>query len=200
MSDSSRGHILATIANAITSRIVRDAESPYQRLMKKVNDIDINYFEDLPRDTERLAPELNLELKERVKDDFKALTSELLSDTLLEDRLVNAIRQEVEDFKPFIGDAPTQTSLKDVMQQVHNNVVAAVTTLPCDISEAELQEKYNLAKERTLLEWVMNDNKADIINFYHALMNRTVWECKEILEEAIIKFVNRLTARVEGNA
>ena len=62
MSDSSRGHILATIANAITSRIVRDAESPYQRLMKKVNDIDINYFEDLPRDTERLAPELNLEL------------------------------------------------------------------------------------------------------------------------------------------
>jgi len=47
---------------------------------------------------------------------------------------------------------------------------------------------------------VKNDNKADVINFYHALMNRTVWECKEILEEAIIKFVRRLTARVADNA
>ena len=198
MSDSSRRHVLAKIADAITSRIIRDAESPYQRLMKKVNDIDINYFEDLPRDTEQLAPELNLELKEQVKNDFKALTSELLSDTLLEDRLVNAIHQEVEDFKPLLGDAASQTSLKDVMQQVHNNVVAAVSLLPCKVTEAELKEKYNLAKERTLLEWVMNNNKADVIDFYHALMNRTVWECQEILEEAIIKFVNRLTARVES--
>ena len=75
MSDSSRRHVLAKIADAITSRIIRDAESPYQQLMKKVNDIDINYFEDLPRDTEQLAPELNLELKEQVKNDFNCCRS-----------------------------------------------------------------------------------------------------------------------------
>ena len=65
------------IFQTIVSEVVTGESAPYQYLIKKVNDIDVDYFENITRDEETLSPELNMELKSRVVERFKEETARL---------------------------------------------------------------------------------------------------------------------------
>ena len=42
----------------------------------------------------------------------------------------------------------------------------------------------------------MQNNRKDIIDFYHALMDRTEWECKVLVERKISQFLTQLAERL----
>jgi hypothetical protein len=64
---------------------------------------------------------------------------------------------------------------------------------PCPkVDEGTLQKKYNKAKRRGLFERIGQTNNADVIEFHHALMYKTVWECKELIENRTIRFIEDL--------
>lgn len=57
------------------------------------------------------------------------------------------------------------------------------------VSEARMMQAYQRAKKRTLVERLNHLNKADIINFHHVLMQKTVWDCKELIEERTLSSI-----------
>jgi hypothetical protein len=51
--------------------IKEEVDAIYPQFMKRVNDIDLNYFEGVICDSEHLPEELNFEIRDKVFDDIK---------------------------------------------------------------------------------------------------------------------------------
>ena len=52
-----------------------------------------------------------------------------------------------------------------------------------------MQKLYRKAKRRSLVERIRQNNEEDVINFHHALMQKTAGECKELIETRIMRFI-----------
>ena len=44
------------------------------------------------------------------------------------------------------------------------------------------------------MERIMRNNKKDVIDFYHALLNRTEWECQNIMERSISELLQHIVS------
>ena len=69
------------LSDMIIAKVMEDIDSPCQLMRRKLKDIDIDYFEDISRDTEIIDPKLNLELKDRIRGDFQRSADELLEES-----------------------------------------------------------------------------------------------------------------------
>ena len=55
-----------------------------------------------------------------------------------------------------------------------------------------MTRKYKKAKRRSLGERIIQSNNVDVIDFHHALMYKTVWECKDLIEARTIQFIEEV--------
>ncbi len=182
----------------IISEVINKDASPYNQLTKKANDIDTDYFEDITRDEEVLALELNPELKEKVVAQFKKMADELLFESSLENRILSDICQRIETAKQEHGEDVACEALENsvaTLRKYAQDRLLFITTP--EYRETELKELYNHAQKITLIERVMRNNKADVIDFHHSLMNRTEWECKVLIERRISHFLEGIAHRLE---
>lgn len=151
------------LSRSICNAVLDKVNALYPQFMKRVNNIDIDYFEKIARDTEKLPEELNFELRDRVLADVKAYAMELL---------------ETSDIRGVIADMTKDIDLdtkKEVLDQAKEQL-REYMDLSCgfnggsQLSEEDLQKMYLDAKKQDLWERITRTNKYDVIEFHHALM------------------------------
>ena len=176
----------AELSKRIYDVVVEEVEAIYPQFMKKVNNIDLDYFENIVRCSEEMPKELNFELREKVLDDVKQYAIQLLEKSNIK-RKIDAIMQDV--------DADTARVIVEQAKELIRRYVYASSILngSSDITEEELQKMYTDAKKRDLWERIAGNNKSDIIEFHHALMDKTYEQSKDILYGCIESFMGRVS-------
>ncbi len=181
-------------ANTIINELIQKPDSIYNSLMRKVNAIDTDYFEPITRDENILSPELNLELKDKVLNDIDEQANRLLFDSDLMEQILASIRSRLEEEE---NTKTARQKLTDTAQELRKYAQDRLLFIPSPkYDDEELNRLYEQAKKVTLLEHIMQNNRKDIIDFYHALMDRTEWECKVLVERKISQFLTQLAERL----
>ena len=185
------------IFQAIVSEVVAGESTPYQYLIKKVNDIDVDYFENITRDEETLSPELNMELKSRVIEKFKEETARLYAPAREATLLADA-RRRIKEWQQAHPDSQAECeALNDVKSRLNKYAADRLLFIPApEWDEETLNEMYEQAREITLLEHILGNNKEDIIAFHHALQSRTAWECRTWVEEQTSAFLKEIASKL----
>ena len=162
--------------------VVDEVERIYPMFMKRVNDIDIDYFDEITRDSEELPKELNFELRDKVLDDVRQYAMQLLEESGIRNRVGNLMKDV---------DATTAKEVLDNAKEKLREYAYASSILngSSDITEEYLQQLYTDAKKRDLWERITQNNKADVIKFHHALMDKTYEQCKDLLYGCIESFI-----------
>lgn len=162
--------------------VVEEVETIYPQFMKKVNNIDLDYFEDIVRDSEEMPKELNFELREKVLDDVKLYAMQLLEKSNIKSR-IDAIMHDV--------DADTASEAFGQARKLIRSYVYVCSLFngSSDFTEEALQKMYMDAKKRDLWDRIVSNNKNDVIGFHHALMDKTYEQSKDVLYECIDSFM-----------
>jgi len=172
----------AELSKRIYNIVVGEVDAIYPQFMKRVNDIDIDYFEDIACCVEELPKELNFELRDKVMDDIRKYAIQLLEESNIKER-IDALIKDVDE-------VTAEAILNDARELIHSHVYArSILNGSSDNTEEELQEMYKEAKKRDLWERITQNNKKDIIRFHHALMNNTYEQCKDVLYESVDSFL-----------
>lgn len=172
------------LSQLIYNIVVDEVEAIYPLFMKRVNDIDVDYFEDITRDSEEMPMELNFELRDKVLDDVRLYAMQLLENS--------NIRSRIESLTKDIDAETTKEALENVQKMLRDYVYASsILNGSSDMTEEELQKIYADAQKRDLWERITQNNKKDVIEFHHALMNKTYEQCKDVLYESIESFLFR---------
>lgn len=173
------------IIDYVIDEVVHDGNSPYNMLLRKVNDIDVDYFENISRDQEQLSDELSVELKDKVIVQFAMMADDLFVNSTLAARLSAVVRDKAEGSSPHLLEC-----VKEALQQYAADRLKFIPS--SHATSEELNKKYIAAKELTLAERFLRNNKADVIEFYHALLQATVYECRKLIEERTANFIETL--------
>ena len=173
------------LSKRIYDAVVEEVETIYPQFMKRVNNIDLDYFEDIVRDSEEMPKELNFELREKVLDDVRLYVMQLLEKSNIK-RRIDAIIQDV--------DADTAREVFEQAKELIRSYVYVCSLFngSSDFTEEELQKMYMDAKKRDLWERIVGNNKNDVIGFHHALMDKTYEQSKDVLYGCIESFLFQL--------
>ena len=186
---------LMSVLHEIVGRVVKDENSPFNTMMRKTKDIDIDYFEKVSRGNNRLSEQLNLGLKDHVIDAFAKMADGYYVNGDLLSQLKKLAFQKSEitkDKKEFL------TTLAGELRWAADREVPSSGW--ARYTNADLQEKYRNAKEITLKEFFMGSNGKDILEFYSALMDNTWWACRELIVERTKQFLRDLAKGIEEDA
>ena len=156
-------------------------EAIYPQFMKRVNNIDLDYFEDIVRDSEVIPKELNFELREIVLDDVKQYAMQLLETSNIK-RRINAIMQDVN---ADTAREPFEQAKEHIRSYVY---ASSIFNGSSEITEEDLLKMYTDAQKRDLWESITQNNKSDIIGFHHALMDKTYEQSKDVLYVCVESF------------
>lgn len=180
--------------NTIIYELIQKHDSIYNSLMSKVNAIDTDYFEPITRDENILSPELNLELKEKVLNDIEEQANHsFLGSGLMEQVLAN-VRSRMKEERDKETTPQTLTDTAQELKKYAQDRLLFISTPKYD--DTELQKLYERAKEVTLMEHILQNNRTDITTFYHALMDRTEWECRALVERKTSRFLMLLAEKL----
>ena len=162
--------------------IKEEVDAIYPQFMKRVNDIDLDYFEGVMRDSEHLPEDLNFELRDKVLDDIKRYAMKLLEGSNIKTRL-EVICKDI--------DSAQSSEVRDYVKDLIHSYVYASSVLngSSHYSEEELKELYTDAKKRDLWERIAQTNKDDVIKFHHALMDKTYEQCKDVMYGCLESFL-----------
>lgn len=170
------------LSQKIYNIVADEVDAIYPEFMRRVNDIDIDYFEDIVRDSEIIPKELNFELRDKILDDIKKFAIQLLEESNIKER-IDALMKDADE-------ATAKAALNDARKLIRDHVYArSILNGSSNITEEELQEMHKEAKKQDLWERITQNNKKDIIRFHHALMNNTYEQCKDILYESVDSFL-----------
>ncbi len=170
------------LSQRIYDIIVDEVDALYPEFMRRVNNIDVDYFEDIVRDREEIPKELNFELRDKVLADVKAYAMYLLEESSIKDR----VKEVMKDADGVTAEETEEQTKKMIRSYIYTSSLLNGSS---EITEDDLHELYSEAKKRDLWERLMNNNKKDVIEFHHALMNKTYEQCKDVLYECIDSFL-----------
>ena len=180
--------------NTIINELIQKHDSIYNSLMSKVNAIDTDYFEPITRDENILSPELNLELKDKVLNDINEQANRLFFDSDLMEQILADVQSRLEEEGNLETSQQTLTNTAQELRKYAQDRLLFISTPKYD--DTELSRLYKQAQKVTLLEHIAQNNRKDIIDFYHALMDRTEWECKALVERKTSQFLTQLAERL----
>jgi len=176
----------------IIDRVVSKHDSPFQRMMRKAKDIDLDYFEKVAHGGNRLSAELNMELKDYVVEEFSRMADELFSKELGRHIIADVLEaaetvfhgEHNNAYVDFIDDIS-----RSLTWYVANEMVTAGQPM---FSNDEVRRKYKSAKKITLEEFIKGTNYKDVIDFYTALMDNTWWACRVVAVDRTRCFLTQL--------
>ncbi len=120
------------LSHRIYDIVVHEVDAMYPQFIKRVNDIDIDYFEDITRDSEEMPEELNFELRDIVLDDIRLYAVQLL------DR--SGIKERIGEVLGGVGPIERKEILEQAKKDLRSYVYASsVLNGSSDISEEKLQ-------------------------------------------------------------
>ena len=172
----------ASVYTMLFCEIVLDELSPYHQMLKKLDDIEADYFCKTPHWDEQPPTGMDFQIKEQAIKDFGKLTDDTLNKALKD--TANAILEysqyeisEQDWVKKNIGFIKQQSL--EYFEQIKTYQ---------KIDEPFLQRLYNKAMSACSEgneQGISGYNKG----FHHALLHNTIWECKELIERRIIQFL-----------
>lgn len=172
------------ILGKIVRCVVDDDSSPFNTMMRKAKDIDIDYFEKISRGTNRLSDQLNLGLRDLVIDAFEKMAATYYEESGLQKQLMTAVLQKAEQ----VEDKIVFLTMLAIGIELAADKEVPSQGLP-RYTNADLDEKLRKAKEITLKEFFFGDNGKDILEFYNALMDNTWWACRALIARRTKKFL-----------
>lgn len=162
--------------------VVDRVNALYPQFLKRVNDIDVDYFDKIACDSEKIPEELNLELRDEVLADMRNYAMELLE--------ASDIKSQVDDMTKGTDQSTRKEVLDGVKQQLREFAHLSSGFNGSSVyTEEILQEMYADAKKRDFWERVTRTNKNDVIEFHHALMDKTYEQCKDVMYECVELFL-----------
>jgi len=185
--------------NTIIGEMVNSSSSPYQTMMKKTKDIDIDYFEKIDRGVYTISDELNIELKDKVVASFSKMADDYYKDAELETRYVDRIREQADKILATGDTKGCKDFLNGVAGQLEVFVNSSVIHegFP-KRTNAEIEAMYQDARHITLKEFLLGTNDEDILNFYNALMDNTWWACREVVVRKTNAFLMSIAEKVRA--
>ena len=123
-----------------------------------------------------------MELREIVLDDVRLYAMQLLEKSNIR-RRIDVIMHDVD------LDIARDVFWK-AKELIRSYVYAScILNGSSDVTEEELQKMYTDAKKRDLWERIARNNKDDVLEFHHALMDKTYEQSKDVLYNCIEAFI-----------
>ena len=185
------------IFNDIIETVVKGIHSPYNEMIRKTKDIDIDYFENICRGIDTLSEDLNPEIKWEVVDAFEKMADNYYKNGDLESRLLNIVKNEAEAIRNKYGADSVGYFLNYLADNLQfytegSNLYAGITKY----TDEDVKHLYKHAKHVTLKEFFLGGNDQDILSFYEALMDNTFGACREIVVKRTNEFILELTKKI----
>ena len=180
---------------AMAAPVLYNVDSPYKLMSRKLDDIDMDYFQRGEPLGNRLDGSLEMEIKTRILNDFKFYGEQLYENA---ESIKQQIIDDVRDLIFRYEDRATAFAhLSEAMERMHGFVRKQLCFVPIPMySRKELKELYDEAKRVTLLERVTGGNGRDVIRYYHALIVHTVWACRMLTRRRAGQFLMQMVDRL----
>ena len=160
-------------------------DSIYSIMKKKVDDIDIDYFKGTPN-SNKLEEYLKPALKDEIVEHFRSETIKLLSER--EEAIKASILRRIELLTWTNGLPRVTSALEMFIDYLRNNPFKKHQAITSG-DDKILNEKYNLAKEITIMERIQSNNNDDVIEFYNELMTQSARAAQNVIYECFYDFL-----------
>ena len=127
-----------------------------------------------------LSQELNYDLKDRIIAEYQNFLNNHSIDEITT-AIISKIERSVELQTWSNGIVNMQEAIKLLVERVNNSSMNYGELNAAPISENDLLEKFNKAKENTLLERIQGNNIDDIIEYRSALLEYVRVSCENML-------------------
>ena len=189
----------AQLYRVIINKVVEDHDSPYNLLMRKTNDIDIDHFEAVRNNEEVIHEDLNMDLRDKVirifekKCDERYMASDLKKDLLVQ------VAGESAILKEQMGTEAHSDFLRSLAEEIkiYANGLEIKPRFPKYTNE-DLRLKYEAAKRITIKERVLTSNVYDITAYHDALQDRTWWDCRVLVTDRTREFLTELADEIQN--
>lgn len=193
------------IFSTVYQDMIGNETSPYNQLKKKLYDIDTDYFEKIPADTEKLDRNLTPALRDFIVDRFKK-TADFYLGPSYQNHLLETVRRAMTAYFPNADPK----NISEACATAKKNLLEAAKYRfdhpqyeyeePCPmVSETRMMQAYQRAKKRTVIERIHRFNKADVIAFHHVLLQKTVWDCKGLIENSVLEAISDTMGNINPN-
>ena len=175
--------------NTIVSPVLYEDGSPYKLMVGKLNDIDIDYFQDSVPLGRTVDADMEMNVKNSILNDFVSYGNEIISENA-----ASVERKIVEDVGILLlgynNRSEGLNNLDAALGMIHRFVRKQLCFVPVPKhSKSELQKMYHDAEKVTTFEWLTGSNDKDVIKYYHALIEHTVWSCRLLLRRRVGQYL-----------
>lgn len=197
MKDNNKSNPSTELYSIIIDTVVENENSPYNQLMRETNNIDTKYFDKISCDTETLSKELSMDFMDEIIKIFNEKADKLLIASGLGEDFYKRIQTKAIVIENNKGEEES----KLFIEQLSKNVKSYAKSMDLNprfpkYMDSELNEKYEAAKRITIKERILQNNKADVIAFHHALQDRTWWECRYLIVKRTQYFLIQLAKEI----
>lgn len=188
------------VFNKIVDVVVEGEHSPYNEMMEKTKDIDIDFFEKINRGINTLSDELNLDLKDKVVDAFSEMADSYFVKSDLEARIITMIRKEAAVIKNDYWPGDNTIFLNGLAEdlKIYASCCGSKDVGFPRYTLDDVMAMYQDAKHVSIKEFFMRDNGLDILDFYSALMDYTWWACRLKVANKTSEFILNLSEKISA--
>ena len=163
-------------------------DSIHSIMKKKVDDIDIDYFKGTPN-SNKLEEYLKPALKDEIVKHFRSVTTKLLKER--EETIKTSILRRIELLTWTNGLPRVASALEMLIDYLRNNPFKKHQAITSG-DDKILNEKYNLAKDITIMERIQSNNNDDVIEFYNELMTQSARAAQNVIYDCFYDFLKAL--------
>lgn len=187
----------AELYRVIINKVVEDHDSPYNLLMRKTNDIDIDHFEAVRNNEEVIHEDLNMDLRDKVVRIFEKKCDERYVNSDLKNDLLAQVAGESAILKEKMGAEAYSDFLRSLGEEIttYANGLEIKPRFPKYTNE-DLKLKYEAAKRITIKERLLTSNVYDITAYHDALQDRTWWDCRVLVTDRTREFLLELAEEI----
>lgn len=185
------------IYDYILNSVVRNEDSPYSLLRKRVDDIDIMDIGGTPGDSKVLPDYLSLDLKDEVVTRISQECDKYFRDENSKNTLLVAVQSKILESAQNVNLTDIDAVLKNVRGSLEKYSESLLTAVqPSKYSEVELKEKYEKAKRITIIERITGNNVNDVIEFHRTLTHYTYWTCRYVIKKRTADYLNQIAQEI----
>ena len=183
---------------AIVAPVLYDQESPYQKMMGHLSDINNNYIARLKPISNRFEYSIPAELKHHVLADFLSYWRKI------SEEIPPTAHKILFSVDQFVSSCPDRSEaiveLKKAMSSVRTSVHNQICYIPVPkYSRHDLAKLRHKAERVPLAENVAATNTQDVERYFAALLDHTIWVCRLMARrrtgQFLIEMVDNLACR-----
>ena len=173
--------------DVLAAPVLYEDNSPYRLMMNKLN--YIGYFAFEGRTLGKYLDDRQVvEIKKHVLDEFHAYATELQNCAdAIEHRIVDDVYRVANAYK---DEEVARRDLKFTLAKLYRFIRTQLFFIP--VPKFTLRD-INVLRERaaqvTVMEQLTARNDRDVLIFYHAMMEHTVWTCRQLTRRRAGRFL-----------